>query len=191
MARKFIEHILINQIEHKVCSCCHYPKPLDGYWKYARAKDGLDYKCKECRADKLATLDAKAKKLESQTKYREKNRQRINCQKKIDKQTKKSDENGLSSSFIINDWEEIIEYFNHKCAYCGSNCIQLQQEHVVPVMKGGHYIKQNIVVACQMCNRDKDIKDMEEWYRGRPFFSEQRLQKIISWTMRDVVIASA
>lgn len=54
-------------------------------------------------------------------------------------------------------WNEILSAFNHRCAYCGKSNIRLTQDHYVPVAKGGHHIKENVVPACQSCNsRKKD-----------------------------------
>ena len=36
----------------------------------------------------------------------------------------------------------------------------------------------NIVPACSRCNTSKRNREMEEWYRSQPFFSELRLHRI-------------
>lgn len=93
--------------------------------------------------------------------------------------------NKLLSTLSIDQWEECKAYFDHSCAYCGSDAETLHQEHVVPVVKGGHYTKQNIIPACQSCNFGKHASDMEVWYKRQEFFSVERLKRIHNWTGYD------
>jgi hypothetical protein len=56
------------------------------------------------------------------------------------------------------EWFEILNYFNYHCAYC--NCKFSKdnpptRDHLIPVNKGGHNIKENIVPACKSCNSKK------------------------------------
>ena len=51
-------------------------------------------------------------------------------------------------------WEQIKIDFNHCCAYCGSQT-ELEQDHVMPISKGGNHTSANIVPACRACNAKK------------------------------------
>lgn len=57
-----------------------------------------------------------------------------------------------------------IKFFDNCCAYCGMSgeVIQLTADHIVPSIKGGRFIKGNIVPACQKCNsirRDQALSE--------------------------------
>jgi len=67
--------------------------------------------------------------------------------------------------------------FGNCCAYCG--CAgDMEIEHVVPISRGGAHDISNIVPACAPCNSSKRAKEMEGWYKERPYFCELRLQRI-------------
>ena len=85
-------------------------------------------------------------------------------------------ENGLS----VNDWKAVLDYFNHKCAYCGSK-EDLEQEHIVPVSDGGTYAIGNIVPACRKCNASKGNKNLDDWYRNSGVFDSERLEKLYEY----------
>ena len=47
----------------------------------------------------------------------------------------------------IKEWNDTLKYFKYKCAYCGDGDSELEQDHIIPVKKGGLYTKNNIVPA--------------------------------------------
>lgn len=58
--------------------------------------------------------------------------------------------------FTHQQWVELQERFNHRCAYCGKRCKgKLDQEHITPLSKGGNHTLSNIVPACSSCNSKK------------------------------------
>jgi 5-methylcytosine-specific restriction endonuclease McrA len=67
-------------------------------------------------------------------------------------------------SFSEDDWIKTKNYFDNKCAYCGSTG-KLVIEHAIPINKeklGEHRIG-NIVPACKKCNANKGDKDYREY----------------------------
>jgi 5-methylcytosine-specific restriction endonuclease McrA len=46
-----------------------------------------------------------------------------------------------------------------RCTYCADEVGPFEVDHVVPRIKGGENILENVVVACRRCNRSK--KDRE------------------------------
>ena len=76
-----------------------------------------------------------------------------------------------NNTFIItltsNQWKQILEMFNFRCAYCGSDIkMRPTQDHVIPISKGGTHTIDNIVPACQSCNSSKKDQIWEpkrEW----------------------------
>ena len=73
----------------------------------------------------------------------------------------------LPADFTNADWKKALAYFGHRCVYCGVDG-SLQQDHFVPVAKGGGYTRRNIVPACQSCNSKKHDKDPFVWLSGKP-----------------------
>ena len=51
------------------------------------------------------------------------------------------------------------------CHFCGGKFppSELTMEHIVPLMRGGKSIRQNIVPACKRCNREKRNRLPVEW----------------------------
>lgn len=109
-------------------------------------------------------------------KYREKNRDLRNTLEQRRKAKKKK----LPHNFTEQDWQYTKEYFNNKCAYCGSNG-ELTQEHFIPLSKGGEYTINNIIPACRSCNCSKKDRDFFEWYPEQSFYSKARENKILEY----------
>jgi len=55
------------------------------------------------------------------------------------------------------EWNNILSFFEHRCAYCGQSG-KLEQDHYVPIAKGGHHTKENVVPACRSCNAKKSAR---------------------------------
>ena len=75
----------------------------------------------------------------------------------------------LADTFTADDWKRALEYWHGACAYCGNpprlwdNPRVLQQDHFIPVFRGGPYTADNILPACLYCNDSKHHKDAKEW----------------------------
>ena len=93
------------------------------------------------------------------------------------------------STFTEADWGIAIAYFEGRCAYCGmppslfDRNYVLEQDHFIPVTNGGAYTPDNIVPACQSCNRGKWAKDPIEWitYRFGKRKSKQIIKQILEY----------
>lgn len=55
------------------------------------------------------------------------------------------------------EWLEILEDFNYLCFWCGAP--YEEQDHLIPLSKGGTHSKENVVPSCVSCNRKKATKD--------------------------------
>jgi 5-methylcytosine-specific restriction endonuclease McrA len=93
------------------------------------------------------------------------------------------------------EWEDspksrLFREFNLECAYCGEK--PSHEDHVIPVdeiYESPFHVKKeykeiyedptNYVPACVRCNSSKGKKDLVEWYSKQPFFSIDRLYKIL------------
>ena len=87
----------------------------------------------------------------------------------------------LESDFSKSDWESCLNFFNHKCAYCGE-AKQLTKEHLIPVSRGGGFTKNNIIPICHRCNCSKSGQNFESWYLCQPFYDKQRRINILNYT---------
>ena len=81
------------------------------------------------------------------------------------------------NDFTLEQWEECKVFFNQECAYCGKKT-KLEQDHVIPVTKGGGYTKNNIVPSCRTCNNSKNNSRMFSWYKKQTFFTIERMNRI-------------
>lgn len=90
---------------------------------------------------------------------------------------RKSAELLVESSLTDEEWLNTVKFFDGRCAYCGKSK-KLTQDHIVPVSKGGGYTKNNIIPCCGSCNSSKQDKDFMEWYASKPYFAEERLNRI-------------
>lgn len=49
------------------------------------------------------------------------------------------------------EWVSVLEYFDHRCAYCGVHD-KMTVDHVIPLSAGGQNQVDNVVPACGSCN---------------------------------------
>lgn len=70
--------------------------------------------------------------------------------------------NNLPATLTNEEWKEIKNSFDDRCAYCGEKKT-LVQEHVIPLCRGGGYTKDNIVPSCASCNSKKGKRTAEEY----------------------------
>lgn len=79
------------------------------------------------------------------------------------------------------EWEKIQSYFDHKCAYCGSEDY-LIAEHIIPQTndKSSDRIE-NVICSCLACNKEKDVLSMKEYLellKSKNRISEEQIIKI-------------
>lgn len=95
------------------------------------------------------------------------------------------------SDLTLNDWQSCLEYWESRCAYCGSlpdgsGASELTQDHIIPLTRPdspGHTLS-NIIPACRSCNSSKYNRDMRDWLTfkfGQPLANEIE-QKIPAYT---------
>ena len=74
--------------------------------------------------------------------------------------------NWISKSGIYSnkiEWKKILNEFNNKCAYCGSEEMLLA-EHIIAQSSDGSSDKiQNLISSCSSCNDKKGTMDMKSW----------------------------
>lgn len=70
---------------------------------------------------------------------------------------------GTDPDFTAEQWFELLDEFDHACAYCQTRGGSLEREHLTPLARGGRHTKSNIVPSCRSCNAKKGKKTMLEF----------------------------
>jgi 5-methylcytosine-specific restriction endonuclease McrA len=79
----------------------------------------------------------------------------------------------IESTLTSQEWTDIKSAYNQSCMYCGTMNRLLQQDHFIPISKGGHHVKENIVPACPSCNGRKGNRKAVLTENGYVFTSWQ------------------
>lgn len=67
------------------------------------------------------------------------------------------------SDLTLRQWRQVLQVFKYCCAYCGSQPARLEQDHVLPLSRGGAHTVGNVVPACRHCNASKSDRTIKEW----------------------------
>lgn len=94
--------------------------------------------------------------------------------------------NSPFNDFTTDDWNEVLSCLGESCVYCGDSEVDLQQDHVIPLSKGGSNTKNNIVPACPSCNNNKKARLLEDWYPKQDFYSKEQEEKVLRWMGYDI-----
>ena len=171
-------------ITEKPCTKCGITKPLSDYRERSRGVCNRNAVCKECehdeykryRASRKSELSAKAKKAwkekpqtpEQKEKAKKRasewyynNKERAAASMKRNAMIRppylrrKILMNQVECTLTTEQWQEILEIFGHRCAYCLRSDVPLTQDHIQPVSKFGPHTAENVVPACRSCNSAK------------------------------------
>lgn len=92
---------------------------------------------------------------------------------------------GLPNTFCVTDWNNVLEYFEDRCAYCGNQqglltFTKFQQDHFIPLtsLDCPGTVPENIVPACADCNNNKRDQYPHEWIVSR--FGERNAREILT-----------
>lgn len=113
---------------------------------------------------------------EYSARYQKLNKGKIN----IKTQRYRARKSKLPSTLTENQWEDIKKFFNYQCAYCGQKS-DLEQDHFIPLSKGGEYTHNNIIPACRSCNASKSNCDFIVWYPKQEFYSKKKEKEILEY----------
>lgn len=128
--------------------------------------------------------------------YRQENEEHFKQYRKENKESKRQHEQKrrafkrtLPATLTLEQWQQIKDDFNNKCAYCGKTeqehkeefNEQLHQEHFIPLSEGGEYTHNNIIPSCRSCNSSKHNADFFEWYPTYEEYNEEREQFILEY----------
>lgn len=152
-------------------------KKSRSYYK-KNASDLLLYKRKYYKNNKKEILETKKEYYEKVKRNRQyKETRKLNKQRYLTRKAK------LIHSLSKSDWQQCLNQFDNQCAYCG-NTGTLEQEHVIPVSRGGHYTADNIIPACRSCNASKNNKIMQDWFIEHENYSVAKMAKILTYIQK-------
>ncbi|HEY9636432.1 MAG TPA: RNA-guided endonuclease IscB [Coleofasciculaceae cyanobacterium] len=83
--------------------------------------------------------------------------------------------------------EYLLAKWERKCAYCGTENVPLQVEHIRPRAKGGSDRISNLCLACESCNTKKGTQDIEVFLKKKP----DVLKKVLAQAKRPLKDAAA
>ena len=194
--------------KYKTCTSCGklLPNTKDYFYEGGKRKDGtkrLNSRCKECEKlyhrtqDKIYYQNNKEAKKEYNREYAKNNKEKIRENWKRYLQTDKGkiaranskansrakrrlNEQKLKTPIKSYQYEEMMAFFDNKCAYSGRKDF-ITRDHIIPLNKGGEHAIWNLVPMYGPYNFSKQDKEIEEWYEQQEYFSEERLAKIREW----------
>lgn len=133
--------------------------------------DGVFFAKKLCKAH----YNRQSKKIFLSTE-RGREMNRFYCQKR-----RAMKKNAPINDYTVKQWKDCLDHFNNECAYCGKKKEVLDQEHVIPISRGGSNTKTNIIPSCGSCNYTKGTRTLFEWYHTSEKFCERRNEKILKY----------
>lgn len=187
----------------KRCTKCgeYLPESLEFFAKSKRGLHGLKSYCKGCasryfqeyyaanvewfrersRQWGINNPDQKRKIIRQ---WRVANPQRV----REHKQRRAALQRSLPATFTPEQWLKCLEYWHHRCAYCGAQQSFwhiIEQEHYLSMTAGGEYTVLNIIPACKSCNASKGNRPAEEWipwkFKRRAARIMATIQKYFDW----------
>lgn len=147
-----------------ICNKCLIEKPLTEFGKHKRGKNGYRYSCKECNRSqaKVWASNNSEKTKGYKTKWRLENPQKMYLARKI---------NRFKNGFEKYLESDVLEKYGTNCHICGLEIDTaaprrpgipgwehgLHIDHVIPIMKGGADVLENVKPAHGLCNLKKGI----------------------------------
>ena len=92
--------------------------------------------------------------------------------------------NKAEGTYTNEQWIEMMQYFDYKCAYSGEELIEgvnYSIDHILAFENGGNNYIWNLCPMVKSYNSSKKDSLILEWYEQQPYYSEERLIKIYEW----------
>lgn len=154
----------------KICNQCNREKPQSEFYidrkagskrsgGYIRKSTVYRQPCKECFKKN------KRNRYQIDEKFRQKQKDIAKRWAKTIKgkvsgngvtQRRRAQKHEAVSTLTKEEWQIILNQYEYCCAYCGKKTL-LTQDHIIPLSKGGHHTKNNVVPACITCNSKKGV----------------------------------
>jgi 5-methylcytosine-specific restriction endonuclease McrA len=126
-------------------------------WNTKETRDRYKETQRRCGAEHYRAN--RERKAETTAAWRAENRDRVNEYQRRRRARKMGSDPDLTTT----EWLEILEEFDHCCAYCQARDVSLEIEHVTPISRGGRHTRANVVPACRSCNARKGAKTLFEF----------------------------
>lgn len=143
---------------HK-CLACNQWLPRDRFYERADPVSGkcsVSSPCKACYQKRAKAYVKSRPELQRWKKMYALQWQRLNPEKvKAAQQRRRARREEVASTLTLHQWQEILEVFDHRCAYCLCKATSLEQDHVIAISRGGGHTEDNVVPACRSCNATK------------------------------------
>jgi len=158
-------------------------------WRYRHKEQIREYKLKY-RQENGDTIALTLKK------YRSKHWDEIlDYQRKYDKtetgrkinrrrsRRRRSKLRSMSHTLTDTDCNEIVDYFESECSYCGETIHEFGGNINTMITwdrinNDFGYDRGNTIIARHSCNSSKHSSDLLDWYPMQPFYTKERLKKI-------------
>lgn len=151
--------VVMTPVQFKICSACNVKMPATSeyFHKQKAGKYGYTSKCKSCKNAQIKDWVSRNPDKSRAQKMRWK---ALNYDKYL--QIKRDDQRrrkyALKSGTIdINDWVAMLKRYDYSCAHCGSKN-DITQDHIIPLVRGGQNVINNIQPLCRSCNSRKRDK---------------------------------
>ena len=131
--------------------CVECGEPLPPLHTYAPERRHCGHRCREAAKRRNRTPEQRA---------------RINANHKVTEKWRRAPKLGSDGRISTRDWERLVERYNGLCAYCSVRPAT-DQDHVIPLSRGGRHTVGNVLPACRSCNSSKNDRLLIEW-PGRP-----------------------
>lgn len=82
--------------------------------------------------------------------------------------------NVLGPGLTESEWSEILEFNDHRCAYCLEQSNSLEVDHIVALARGGSHSADNVVPACETCNTSKNDRSLLEIFHPHLQIEQRR-----------------
>lgn len=151
-------------MDEKRCSRCGEIKSIALFSAHSAHRDRLQSACKFCMHENNLRWQR-----ENPERHRARNAtwQRANPEKKRESANKRRaiKRNAIRAHINPRDWSRLVRRYHNSCAYCGINSDAMQQDHIIPLSRGGHHTIGNVLPACPTCNQSKNARLLVEWRR--------------------------
>jgi 5-methylcytosine-specific restriction endonuclease McrA len=82
---------------------------------------------------------------------------------KVSRERRRARQLDTVDSLTHAQWLDVLEQFNHACAYCLRTDLPLQIEHMTPLSRNGKHERENVVPSCPPCNYKKHTRTLLEF----------------------------
>jgi 5-methylcytosine-specific restriction endonuclease McrA len=152
----------------KVCSGCGEVKPLAGFSRDSRRRDGRQGRCKTCQQSYMRSW--REQHPYAGRDYYERNRERMNAAARRGRAANRDrmvfyQQRHRAGGGTAHDRGEIrtaMEYSlilaDDPCAYCGGPADEI--DHIVAIQTGGTAAWDNLTASCRQCNAQKATRPL-------------------------------